>query len=194
MAEPSFRSRPRTPAMKLFVPALLSLGALGECRYEWGRGHAPPGRCPGPHAPLWEHPVPSPLSVGVWVLAPRRVGLLVPAAGSLTRAPAAEEAPGASGADPAHSPGEEPGAGFREAGGSGAQSCRAPQGSFPVPVASVLPIALVTGVYRGRLGGNEIPRGRVTCPRHSGDCRWGSSSCKNCVTWARDSISEPQLH
>lgn len=81
--------------MKLFVPALLSLGALGECRYEWGREHAPPGRCPGPHAPLWEHPVPSPLSVGVWVLAPRRVGLLVPAAGSLTRAPAAEEAPGA---------------------------------------------------------------------------------------------------
>lgn len=44
--------------MKLFVPALLSLGALGECRYGWGRGHAPPGRCPGPHAPLWEHPSP----------------------------------------------------------------------------------------------------------------------------------------
>ena len=90
--------------------------------------------------------------------------------------------------------GRSPELGSEKPAGSGAQSCRAPQGSFPVPVASVLPIALVTGVYRGRLGGNEIPRGRVTCPRHSGDCRWGSSSCKNCVTWARDSISEPQLH
>lgn len=44
--------------MKLFVPALLALGALGECRYPRGGGHAPPDRCPGPHAPLWEHPSP----------------------------------------------------------------------------------------------------------------------------------------
>ena len=79
-------------------------------------------------------PVPSPLSVGVWVLAPRRLGLLVPRSwqfdtGTCRRGGARER----SGADPAHSPGEEPGAGFREAGGVRAQSCRAPLRVFPGP-------------------------------------------------------------
>lgn len=55
--------------MKLFVPALLALGALGECRYPRGGGHVPPDRRPGPHAPLWEHP--SPLAPQCGRLGPR---------------------------------------------------------------------------------------------------------------------------
>lgn len=173
-------SRLRTSDMKLFIPALLFLGTLGECRYLGGPdspllcaggGETLPCGLPGSCALQMNVPVPAPSWSGSRVPKPCQLGTSA----------SAGEAPRVVGSSPLAQ--EEPEQSFVKAGGACAKSWQ----SFPNGLLGPCPIFAthntVIWIYMGPEVEGPSDSERVSdLPKTHRRLESDPSSCMDCVT------------